>query len=262
MDFAKKLFSIFSPQPLKTSGAAESSDLRAHIRIRPAFDNVVFLESTTLHQVKLIDISYGGAAILTSTQINDDAPISFKLRAVDRFVELTAKPVHRRGQQLGLSFIHDKPDGLIFLRDIIENMKSTASTTKIPHEMTKLELQHLGAQVWRDDGPVDILFFPQGSGAKSGTPASLTVCFRDGKDYYQVNISKGKIITSKSDQDIDAPPHQASNLMKTAHSIDLDALRKTLYLFCGATDPELKKAFAPFAAEVLAQFNQNLRIVK
>jgi hypothetical protein len=262
VNFANRLRKIFASDQVKNSESASAVDLRFHVRIKPAFDNIVFVESNALKQVRLVDISYGGAAITTSTIVTDDSPINIIFHAIDSAFELTAKPVHRRGQQLGLSFVHDNADGLVFLRDIIENMKSGASMAKIPRDMLKVEFQEVGASVWRGDGPTDLMYFPEGSEPKQKTGPALLVNFRDGKEYYQVNIIKGRIITSKSRSTSEPELHRASDFMKTSHAVDLDVLRKALLVFCGTGDAELKKVLGGFTAEALAQFNQNLRLVK
>jgi hypothetical protein len=262
MSIANKIRSLFGASNVKGAEQATAVDLRSHVRIKPAFDNIIFIESESLKQVRLVDVSYGGAAITTSTIVSDDSLIKIRLQAVSRSIELSAKPVHRRGSQLGLSFVHDSADGLIFLREIIENMKSAASMTKIPREMMKIELQELGANVWRGDGPTDVIFFPNGSDLKQKSASALLVSFRDGKEYYQTNISNGRIVTSKTRSASEPTLHHSSDLLETSHNPDIEILRKLLFVFCGVSDPELKKLLQGFAAEVLVNFNQNLRLVR
>jgi hypothetical protein len=264
MSIAKQLLGLFGghgkQQSEKDLKEITAADLRAHLRLRPMIENIIWIESTSLNTVRLVDISYGGIALEVSDVENAKKLREFRLHAIDRSITIPAKFVHQRGTFVGYSFVHETAAALIFLRDVIENLKNGSTMRPLPDSSVKAEFNHVGAEIWRGDGPSDLHYFPRGVSG-SGTPL-LQITFRDGKDYFQLAVNEGLVVTSRSRDSSDQGVHRPTNMMDTTRQRDLDIVRKAAFLLCGISDESLLIRISPITAEMLSQFESNLRLIK
>ncbi len=220
-----------------------SSELRLHARYFVLTSDLASLEITaTGAKGSTKDLSYGGIladfkeAWLQNPLVADQKSIEAKLTFLDQSAQVFVQVVHEKndGQTVGLSFIHKDIKTLVFLRDVLENLRVGSTFSALDPSHTKGKFNVAGQSMYRGDGPSDLQILE-----KDGNIQNILLIFRSGPSYFEFKMDKDILTTARSkneDQKV------SSQMEPSPEGIDISILRNATQLILGflSTHPESK----------------------
>ncbi len=220
-----------------------SSELRLHARYFVLTSDLASLEiAATGVKGHIKDLSYGGILAdfkeswLQNPLIADQKSIEAKLTFLDQSAQVFVQVVHEKngGQTVGLSFIHKNIETLVFLRDVLENLRIGSTFAKLDPALTKGKYNVAGQTVYRGDGPCDLQIMET-----DGYIQNMLLTFRSGSSYFELKMDQDVLTTARSkneDQKV------ASQMEPSPEGIDISILRNAIQLILGflSTHPKSK----------------------
>jgi hypothetical protein len=210
------------------------SELRLHARYFVLSPELACLEIVSNGMKGTIkDLSYGGALVefpesWDSNPKNPaiksfDAKLTFLDQTCNTFVHLTH--VRSDGNLVGLSFVHRNIETLVFLREILENLR-VGSTLEVLNPSV-LKEKHLkpGALLYRGDGPCDLTFQEAGENIES-----MLFTFRMGLSYFELKYENHVFSTARSSSD---DQREAPKMEPSPNGVDLVILRNAIQILLG-----------------------------
>jgi hypothetical protein len=249
MGFLDTLKSLLSSDPSSKDGSSKSnsgdyalsSELRLHARYFVLTSDLASLEITaTGAKGNIKDLSYGGILAefkdswLNHPGISDKNSIEAKLTFLDQSTPVFVQVVHEKngGQLVGLSFIHKNIETLVFLREVLENLR--IGSTFYPLNTSHTKATESGTTVYRGDGPCDLQIME-----KDGKIQKALLTFRGGSTYFEMKL-EGDVVTTARSKNEDQKV--AAQMEPSPKGVDPSILRSAIQLLLGflATNPKSK----------------------
>lgn len=220
-----------------------SSELRLHARYFVLTSDLASLEiAATGAKGHIKDLSYGGILAdfkeswLQSPLIADQGSVEAKLTFLDQSAQVFVQVVHEKngGQTVGLSFIHKNIETLVFLRDVLENLRIGSTFSSLDPAHTKGKYNVSGQTVYRGDGPCDLQVMEI-----DGNIQNMLLTFRGGSSYFELKMENDVLTTARS---INEDQKVASQMEPSPEGIDISILRNATQLILGflSTHPKSK----------------------
>lgn len=249
MGFLDTLKSLLSSGPSPKGGSSKpdasdyalSSELRLHARYFVLTSDLASLEvAATGVKGHIKDLSYGGILAefkeswLTNPKITDRKSIEAKLTFLDQSTPVYVQVVHDKkgGQLVGLSFIHKNIETLVFLREVLENLR--IGSTFYPLNTSHTKSAESGTTIYRGDGPCDLQILE-----KDGMIQKALLTFRSGSSYFELKLEGDRLTTARSKNEDEKV---AAQMEPSPRGVDPAILRSAIQLLLGflATHPQSK----------------------
>ncbi len=247
-----------------------SRDNRVHSRYMIQGDGVaqIFIENGgqgNIPKMGLVrDLSYGGMAVRFDT---DGRPLELgnevkgRMKVLDQEIMVKFSAVRTVGQSartlfVGCVFLHEAPDTLVFLREVIEPLRCGKSLVNLGQDMRNEKYRGEEWVCLRGDGPTDLLLR---SKPESLELEEALLTFRNQDSYREVSFNGGRLKTGRSagsagDSQPSSPGAQMAN---TAH-LDKASLRHAAFVLAGAPTA-VKKQIEPLLKLILQALNVDVR---
>lgn len=140
------------------------------------------------------DLSYGGMALLCEEEKlapyhNQENVIEMTLHVYHLSMVVEVVPIHGGEGQTGCSFIHSKPDTLLFLRQVLEFIRMGSAVLPTPKEHVKEPYKAPVYHMFHGDRGTELVVRTAGV----ADVESLEIRFRDGHTDNRVQFSKGSM---------------------------------------------------------------------
>lgn len=187
------------------------TEKRLHDRFPVLPENVATLTvgRTTL---PIKDLSYGGMMVKGIPEGAESTELTHQgtLLLLGEQSPVKFKVAYYTKNSAGLTFVHDSPTTLLFLRGPLEYMKAGATLAPVSAEMLHERYKSLTGRVYRGDLQCDVLAVD----GKIADTTKLVVSFRMGEQHKQVVLQGNRMSTG-----LITKPEQ---LIPTAADIELD----------------------------------------
>lgn len=189
--------------------------------------------------IELMSLSYGGLSLAGEPQNLRDVYKDVELRILDQRCTVTLNRVHGQKAFSGYQFVHDKPDSLLFLRNVLEGFRIGRSLSPINSEMLKQQVTADHKICLRGDGPTDIVLVFKNSSYQELDKAILT-SMNEGQ-YFHCEFRAGEIFTGGA---IDSTG--VSVRMANHETPDKGIVRRTIYILSGMKSFEQQESLRHF----------------
>lgn len=201
---------------------------------------LMHLEVGDGRQLPVLNVSYGG--ILCSGGAKDldylrsapaaetSEPMTGNLRlALTRTLAAAANlsRVHSGEGTVSFSFVHDRPDVLLFLRPWLECFRQASTLMAMEADVVKPELRAAGWMVWRGDGPITVSIKSEAPGKVS--PDDWHIVFPRDDSYLEVGAIEGRVFTRES---LDADGRPAGRVQSSGE-VDKSAIDLAIAYLAG-----------------------------
>jgi len=201
---------------------------------------------------KIFDLSYSGFGVQFANDSDAaEAPkdVNLAITFLGDTAPARASKVYARHNLCGYFFQHQDPTTLIFLRRILEFCRFGSSLVELEKKVVHDRYATDAWLVLRGDGPSDVVLERE----KDRLRGAL-ITFLDGKDYCQLRFTEGCITTGRSIGKSDAGIHGVGEQMRESLEVDLEVLRKALYILAGCNLKPVRELCQPLLAESLKLF--------
>lgn len=146
-------------------------------------------------RVNVADLSYGGMLLSCDREkmqpyLTNENILDCTLHIYHLSIPMQAHAVHGRNGATGCSFIHSRPELLLFMRQVLEFIRIGSQTLPIPKELVNKGLQDGGAFSFQGDRGTSVLLKTSGAAHVD----MLEIQFRDGAIENRVQFNKGELI--------------------------------------------------------------------
>lgn len=181
-------------QPTIGQQHAIKASRRRTPRQKTAQTGVVWVTLFDNTRLNVGDLSYGGMALLCDDEKlasyrNQDNVIEMTLHVYHLSMQVEVVSVHAGEGQTGCSFIHSKPDTLLFLRQVLEFIRMGSAVLPTPKEHMKENLKAPIYHMFQGDRGTELLVRTAGV----ADVESLEIRFRDGHTDNRVQFTKGNM---------------------------------------------------------------------
>jgi len=262
LDTIKKLLSPEGAAPTGPTSANNSdyhlsSELRRHSRYFVLDSDLATLEITpsgVRGQIK--DLSYGGMLAefqdtwLKNSPLSDPNSIEAKLTFLDQSTPVIVQVVHEKngGQTVGLSFVHRNIETLVFLREILENLRIGSTLHPLDPSHTKDKFIGEGKTAFRGEGPCDLQIIE-----KNGSIQNILLTFRSGASYFELRMHGDNFTTARSK---DEDQKISTQMEPSAEGVDISILRNGIQLILGFLTTHPKSQMAQLLPKLYKQLYQ------
>lgn len=202
--FFKKLFgggmpatpaetAVNLPSPVMGQQHSVKTSRRKTPRQKTSQTGVVWVTLFDQTRVNVADLSYGGMLLSCEREkmqpyLTSENILECTLHIYHLSVPCQAHVVHGRNNSTGCSFIHSRPELLLFMRQILEFIRMGSQTLPIPKE--QLNKAQEGLSSFQGDRGTSIQLKVSGA----ANVEMIEIQFRDGAIENRVQFNKGEII--------------------------------------------------------------------
>jgi hypothetical protein len=245
-----------SPEGVQSELSTLKMDGRLHHRIKITDPTLVSLTLADTPTLRVIDLSYGGIAILlpANPMASTGALVTGRLHTLNRFVDLNLtlmrsspfREIEENQVLAAFRVIHEDSAPLLFLRQFIEPSRSGESLAYIAPTMRQVRYNHQDWHCLRGEGPVDLLLRCE---PNSVTPAEFLLTFRIQDSYWDLGYRNGQLSTGQAANSNTSALDRGVDSVINSAELNPYVLRTAIFILssCSTTYKELMQPIIELA---------------
>jgi len=239
--------SLTNPNVASSGGREKRKHDRWHI-LSSSFSRLEFGSDPNGQRLDLHNISYGGIACVdgpAAESVAHGQPFGAKLVIATRHINMRLTSVYRRHGIVAFRILHETPDTLVSMRDLIESMRAGASLAPVQKvnvadryksdDWTCLHGEEKIALVFRTVANGDIV-------------EALMTFKGDGEVYTEVALRNGRISTSQSVVTSGVAPQ-----MNVSSGVDRLTIERACFILLAMQPTATSVSMRPFIAMLLKE---------